>query len=432
MATPGTPSSNGASGGGFYAPSGSVEISDHAVEIDAVFIHPDIVGYAENGGLGLDPLGSVQALLVAGIAASRNAGAYALAEEAKQAAEGVRTVLVTETETLVRTALQKAIDGDGETDGFLPEVERIVGEAAKAVETEAGKLVVELKGGGENALPQLIEKRVRRTANDVVERVMQKALAKDGALGIHLANHTDRINGLHEDLQRIVELLVQAKTAAENIDPAAAGREWQPSTIAEIARLSLVTGDRVEETGDTPGPGRSKKGDAVLHVVSGRSGCEPKVVVECRTGKARITLGGMAKAKGNRSAEASLLLVSDPSALPKDAEELGFRVYWDERAVVLHHDPGRPDSGILLATALQVARLFAMLDQATSAEEIKHEVVRAGLAHVETCLARLKPLRASATGIEKEVGHIRGYAQEMEIELRGAIGELSGLVGWAA
>lgn len=432
MATPGTPSSNGASRAGFYAPSGHVEIDDHAVQIDATFVHPDIVGYAENGGLGLDPLGSVQALLVAGIAASRNAGAYALAEEAKQAAEGVRTVLVTETETLVRTALQKAIDGDGETDGFLPEVERIVSDAAKAVETQAGKLVIELKGGGENALPQLIEKRVRRTANAVVEQVMSAALAKNGALGIHLANHSERISELHEDLNRIVELLVQAKTAADNIDPAAAGREWQPSVIAEIARLSLVTGDRVEETGDAPGPGRDKKGDAVLHVVSGRAGCEPKVVVECRTGKTRITIADLAKARENRSAEAALLLVSDPSALPKDAEELGFRAYWEERAVVLHHDSGRGDSGILLATALQVARMFALLGLAASGEEIKHEVVRAGLVHVETCLARLKPLRSSATGIEKEVGHIRGYAQEMEIELRGAIGELYGLVAWAA
>jgi hypothetical protein len=99
---------------------------------------------------------------------------------------------------------------------------------------------------------------------------------------------------------------------------------------------------------------------------------------------------------------------------------------------VLHHDPGRPESGILLATALQVARMFAQLGQDASGEDIKHEIVRASIARLEKCLGRLKPLRSSATGIENEVGRIRGYAQEMEAELRSALGELQGLVGWTA
>jgi hypothetical protein len=120
---------------------------------------------------------------------------------------------------------------------------------------------------------------------------MRAALADDGPLGIHIANHIERIAELRKDLGKISELLVQAKAAAEHIDPAAAGREWQPSALGDVARLSLVTGDRVEETGDTPGHGRSKKGDAVLHIATARPGCEPKVVVECRTGKARITIG---------------------------------------------------------------------------------------------------------------------------------------------
>jgi hypothetical protein len=58
--------------------------------------------------------------------------------------------------------------------------------------------------------------------------------------------------------------------------------------------------------------------------------------------------------------------------------------------------------------------------------------VRASIARLEKCLGRLKPLRSSATGIESEVGRIRGYAQEMEVELRSALGELGGLVGWTA
>jgi hypothetical protein len=101
---------------------------------------------------------------------------------------------------------------------------------------------------------------------------------------------------------------------------------------------------------------------------------------------------------------------------------LGFRAYWEERTVVLHLDPGRSDNGILLATALQVARMFAQLGQESSGAEIKHEVVAASVARLERCIGRLKPLRSSATGIENEVGRIRGYAQEMKGELRGALG----------
>jgi hypothetical protein len=80
--------------------------------------------------------------------------------------------------------------------------------------------------------------------------------------------------------------------------------------------------------------------------------------------------------------------------------------------------------------AIQVARMFAQLNQTTTGEEVKHEIVRASLQRLEHCLGRLKPLRSSITGIESEATRIRGYTQEMEVDLRGAIGELSGLVGW--
>ena len=430
--TPSTTRTNGASSAEDYAPIGNIEIEPDGVVIKAKFRHPDIVGYAETGGLGLDQLGNVQALLVTGINASRSVGAYALSTETNQAIESLRVMLGVESETILRDSFQRVLGADGEEDGLIPEIERISTEGAKAFVEQADKLLVELKGAGDNALPQIIEKRVRRAANDTVEGILKKALSDDGALGIHLANHGEQISELREALGKLTELLVEAKAAAENTDPAAVGREWQPTVIAELSRLSLVTGDRVEETGDTPGHGRSKKGDAVIHVATARPGCEPKVAAECRTGRTRVTLADLKAAKENRYAGAGLLIVSDPAALPKDAEELGFRCYWEERAVVLHYDSAQPDSGILLATALQVARMFAQLDQAASADEIKEEVVKVSLQRVEHCLGKLKPLRASATGIEKEVGNIRGYAQDMEKELRGAIGELSGLVGWEA
>ena len=410
------------------APSGHVEIASDGVHVNAIFVHPDIVSYAQNDGLGLDPVGALERLIVSGIAASRNAGAYAVAEEARQAAESLRTVLVSESEGLIRTALKKAVGEGGEEGGFLPEVERIISEGAKGVEAQADKLTRELKGSGEDGLPQIIETRVRRAARDVVDSILTAALKADGALGVHLAKNADGLKELREDLGKLSDLFVQAKIAAENVDPAAAGREWQPTVLAEVARLSLVTGDHVEETGDSPAHGRSKKGDAVLHLANGNGGPTLKVAIECRTGKERLTIDDLRKAKENRSTEATLLLAERACALPKDAEELGFRLYWNERSVVLHHDQARPDSGILLATALQVARMFAHLAAAASAEEIDQDLLRHSLGRVERGLARLKPLRASATGIETEVSRIRGYAQDMEGELRGALGELAALV----
>ena len=176
---------DGPSQDGRFAATGHIEVDPDGVHVEATFVHPDIVSYAENGGLGSDPMGSLQSLLVAGIAASRNAGAYVLAEEAKQAAESLRTVLLSEAETHIRTALRRAAGEDGEEGAFLPEVERIVGTATEAIETQAKRLTSELKGAGENALPQLIERRVRNASRDVVNRILSDAMSSDGALGVH-------------------------------------------------------------------------------------------------------------------------------------------------------------------------------------------------------------------------------------------------------
>src|SRR5437868_4908066 len=56
--TPSTTRTNGASSAEDYAPIGNIEIEPDGVVIKAKFRHPDIVGYAETGGLGLDQLGN--------------------------------------------------------------------------------------------------------------------------------------------------------------------------------------------------------------------------------------------------------------------------------------------------------------------------------------------------------------------------------------
>src|SRR5262249_29529172 len=143
--------------------------------------------------------------------------------------------------------------------------------------------------------------------------------------------------------------------------------------------------------------------------------------------KERLTISDLRKAKENREAEAALLVVDKPQLLPKDAEELGFRAYWEERSVVIHYDGSQPGSGVLLAAALQMVRMFAQLTSAASVEEIDQNRLRESLGRIEKAIGRLRPLRSSVSGIETEIGRIRGYAQEMEDELRGALGELTAL-----
>jgi len=55
------------------------------------------------------------------------------------------------------------------------------------------------------------------------------------------------------------------------------------------------------------------------------------------------------------------------------------------------------------------------------------ETLRQSISRIEKGLGRLKPLRSSVTGIETEVSRIRGYTQDIEVELRGSFGELGGL-----
>jgi hypothetical protein len=406
---------------------GHVDVDSFRVLIDASFDHPDIVSYAQDDGLGTDPLATIQALLITGIAASQSVGAYALAEEARQATDALRSLLGIEAETMIRDILKRALSADGDDGVLIPDLERIITTGVKGVETQATKLTRELKGAGDDALPQVIEKRVRLASQDVVRSMLSSAFAEDGPLGVQLTNNWKLLKELRDGLSHLQQLYVEAKTASEHADPAAAGRAWEPSTLDEIAQLSLITGDRVEQTGDTPGHGRMKKGDGVLHLASPKGDSTLKVVVECRTGKERVTINDLRRAKENREAEAALLVAERPQLLPKDAEGLGFRAYWDERVVVLHYDRAQPGSGLLLAAGLQIVRMFAQLAAAASIEEIDHDRLRQTIGQIEKAIGRLTPLRSSVKGIETEIGRIRGYTQDIEDEMRGALGQLTSL-----
>lgn len=125
--------------------------------------------------------------------------------------------------------------------------------------------------------------------------------------------------------------------------------------------------------------------------------------------------------------EDSLLLTEHVSALPKDARPLGFRIYTDDAVVVLHYKREDSGAGVLIATAVQVARHMAQLRLGASEARIDDDVIRTVIGRLETTVGRLKPLRGSLTGIETEVTRIRGYVQDIEREARSALGELAGL-----
>ena len=102
-------------------------------------------------------------------------------------------------------------------------------------------------------------------------------------------------------------------------DPAASGRDWEPTVLDRVSRMTAVTGDRLEITGDTPGQDRSKKGHGVIHLTEGTGIGGLRVVIECRTGAKRLTVTALNQAIENRDAHAAILLTDSPCALPRDA-----------------------------------------------------------------------------------------------------------------
>jgi hypothetical protein len=419
------PASAAASNG---ASNGRVELRERGLYIEATFCNDALLQFVKDGGLGSNPVRQIEDLCVLGLLSSRAGASHAVAVETRRAETALRTMFVTEAEQYLRSALRRAVGSEGEDGAFLPELEKVVSDSAQLLESVSGRLLAELNGSGEKALPQVLDRRVRETVRDVVQNVLQRVFASDGALAANLKSNADAIKDLRADLMKLQEIFVRTATAAEQVDPARAGREWQPSTLDAIAKLTHITGDRLEETGDTPGHGRSKRGDGVIHVAFAGARSEPKVAVECRTGAQVVSVRDLIKARENRSAEVALLVAECVSALPKDARPLGFRVYLEESVVVLRYAGAEGEGGVLLATAVQVARHLAQLSVGSSSAKVDRTVLQAAVRRIEACLGRVKPLRGSVTGIETEASRIRGYVQDIEREARGAVVELAMLI----
>jgi hypothetical protein len=253
----------------------------------------------------------------------------------------------------------------------------------------------------------------------------------------HLVNGEKAIASLRADTAAFEERIRQQIVAlaqdvvvqkAQQPDAIDSGNGWEADALDDLATATAILGDTIEATGTTPGHGGSKLGDHVLHLAeNGLDGV--RVMVECRTGSSRrLTIGALRQAVANRDAHAGLLLSESPATLPRDAEAAGFRVYFAERLVVLHHDRSDPGAPQLLAVAVQAARLLAKLAATSTGSLAELDQLRVGLSQIESALTHLRPLRAAVTGIEKESGAVRKHAAELETEIRRALTDLTALM----
>jgi hypothetical protein len=252
-----------------------------------------------------------------------------------------------------------------------------------------------------------------------------------------LANGEKAISALRSDTAALEQRLrdqiseLSAHVLVQQSEAPAAtetGLGWESDTLDDLARVTAILGDTVEPTGTTTGHGGSKVGDHVLHVCDDRvEGI--RVAVECRTGTSkRLTVNQMRSAVTNRDAHAGLLLSEHPATLPRDAEACGFRVYWGERLVVLHHDRSDASASQMLAVAVQVARLLARLAASSTGSLAEREQLKVACGRIESALTHLRPLRAAVTGIERETGAVQKHASVLEAEIRRALCDLAAVI----
>lgn len=412
-----------------------------SLRLELTIEDPDVLADVERGGLGSDPVAAAKAYYRVGLIVSSTSRLDATIGEARRMEAGLRKLAELPNTAAERLSDQirqeiRRIVGAGEEPGLL---EAAIDASLKRGSEDLAKtlkpVVDQLAGAGPDAMPQLLEARLRRAIDEASKELLGRVFATDGSspLMLHLEASSGSVKQLEgrlaeleqrlgEQSERILRELITQDAA---IDPAAAGRDWESTVLEAISRLSAVTGDRLEITGDVPGHSRSKKGDGVLHVApeGGLKGL--RVVVECRTGIKRVTVPALISAIENREAHAAILLTESATGLPRDAETLGFRIYFDDRIVVVHYDPSDPSAASMLAAALQVARTMARSAGSAPDRVHDHQAISAAIAQIQTAIGQLKPMRACATGITGEVGRIRDHADRIQQQLQTALADLT-------
>jgi len=403
---------------------------------------PAVVAFAKSGGLGDDPVEAAKRLFTIGVLSVATGSAQATISELYQVVahlDAMSAMPQAAAEQLGKTIGRELarVIGDDERPGALAAAIDAVIDQATASLAEALKPVREsLVGTGPRALPQVVEARVLTALNRGTRDAVERLFDADGGspLMAHLANGEKAIGALRADLFAIEARLHDQVTAlgekllvarAEIPAPVQAGRNWESDTLDDIARITSILGDTVESVGNSPGHGRSKAGDHVLHVYDDDfDGI--RVAVECRTGASRpVTMSQLRRMVDNRDAHCGLLLTELPAALPRDAKAVGFRIYLAERVVVLHYDRGSAGAEQLLVAAVQVARMLARLAATSGETLVDREQIRAAIARIENALTHLRPLRAAVTGMEKEMEVVRKHATELDAEIRRALIDLA-------
>jgi hypothetical protein len=398
----------------------------------------EVITFAKSGGLSDDAVGGTKRVLRLGVLAASIGSAQSTIGELRRVVDQVHALEAMPGQ--VATQLS-AVVGDDERPGALAAaLDHVTTDASTRMAKAVKPIQEAMLGRGPEALPQLLEARLTEALSREARVILGRLFDTDGGspLMTHLANGEKAITTLRADTtamegrlrDQIAELAQRVVVQrAEQPTPVQSGNTWEADALDDLARATAILGDSVEPVGNTSGHGGSKAGDHVLHVADDRGLDGVRVAIECRTGAwRRLTVPQLRQVVSNREAHAGLLLTESIATLPRDAEAAGFRVYYAERLVVLHHDRTDPAAPQRLAIAVQVARLLARLAATSSGSLAERDQLRAGIARIETALTHLRPLRAAVTGIEKETSSVQKHAAALEADIRRALADVTALV----
>lgn len=401
-----------------------------------------MVAFARAGGFGDDPVAGAKGVMKVGVLASSIGAVQCNVTELLRGIQLMEAVSGIPEEAAKQFAenlgghLSRLV-GDDERPGALSAaVDSVFAENVGSTTAAITPIRESLMGADPSALPQLLEARLSETMAREAGKAVARLFDADGGspLMTHLTNgeraiaalrqeqtaFKDQVTALFADLSE--KVVVQQ---AHKPTPIQAGNTWESDSLDDIAGATAIFGDTVEWVGASAGHGGSKAGDHILHVCDDVSN-GIRVAVECRTGSSRpLTVDLLRKMVDNRDAHAGLLLAKTAEALPRDAQAGGFRIYFAERLVVLHHDRSGPGADQRLGVAIQVARLLGKLAATSNGSLDERDQVRDHLNRIESALGHLKPLRAAVTGIQNETGKVQQHASALEAEIRRALARSS-------